>query len=268
MFMRANALEAVGSGGRRHAGTSCYAGRHGRFMQPDPLGYQAATNLYVYVSGDPVNATDPSGTEECTGSHFNFPGGCAGGIAPWLSGSSTIGFGKPGGSSGGKDASNNPGKGDFKNVQQPMMGSTPGFLLAAGPMIPGPWTADEFMAHYFIGNGETLDLRDMGLGKLYENAPSVRDITSSFMTSIMSNPARDFWVPNKEIGHTDVTETIFSLGKSAFSAAGGCRSADCFFRFSINDSYEDPLELGMEIPFGAPYRIVYEWSVQAKRGGW
>lgn len=36
-------------------------GRYGRFMQPDPVGYEAGANLYAYVDGDPVNWTDPDG---------------------------------------------------------------------------------------------------------------------------------------------------------------------------------------------------------------
>ena len=44
----------------------------GRFLQTDPIGYDAGMNLYAYVGDDPVNAVDPDGTVELPG--FDVPG--------------------------------------------------------------------------------------------------------------------------------------------------------------------------------------------------
>ena len=44
-----------------------YDPRLGRFLQPDPIGYGAGTNMYAYVRGDPVNFIDPQGLQEQCG---------------------------------------------------------------------------------------------------------------------------------------------------------------------------------------------------------
>jgi RHS repeat-associated protein len=50
-----------------------YSPTWGRFLQPDPLGYSAGTNLYIYASDDPLNLIDPSG--DVNVEYIRLPGG-------------------------------------------------------------------------------------------------------------------------------------------------------------------------------------------------
>ena len=52
-----------------------YSPKLGRFLQTDPIGYDADLNYYAYVSSDPVNMTDPKG--ECPLCIFGLVAGAA-----------------------------------------------------------------------------------------------------------------------------------------------------------------------------------------------
>ncbi|HWW12188.1 MAG TPA: RHS repeat-associated core domain-containing protein, partial [Brevundimonas sp.] len=51
--------------GAYHYRARTYLPEVGRFLQTDPIGYAAGSNLYTYVSADPMNFTDPLGLDQC-----------------------------------------------------------------------------------------------------------------------------------------------------------------------------------------------------------
>jgi RHS repeat-associated protein len=87
-----------------HYKARLYSPGLGRFLQTDPIGYAAGLNLYAYVGGDPVNATDPSGLF-CIASRIT---DCAGNRRIDGGGSSGSGGGSGGGGGGGVGATPPP----------------------------------------------------------------------------------------------------------------------------------------------------------------
>jgi RHS repeat-associated protein len=69
--------EALYLMGARH-----YHAGIGRFLQKDPIGFAAGTNLYAYASGDPVGRIDPAGTYDYMGDPLPLPPGPDGLGAP------------------------------------------------------------------------------------------------------------------------------------------------------------------------------------------
>ncbi len=74
--------------GMYHYKARTYSPTLGRFLQPDPLGYEDGVNMYSYVRGDVINAKDPDGEAALLiGAAFGCLGGGAVSLAAdWLDG--------------------------------------------------------------------------------------------------------------------------------------------------------------------------------------
>lgn len=60
-----------------------YDPQSGRFVNEDPIGFDAGINFYVYVKNGPLNLVDPTGTSDactfggCSGAHKALIARCA-----------------------------------------------------------------------------------------------------------------------------------------------------------------------------------------------
>jgi hypothetical protein len=228
--------------------------------------------MYAYVGGDPVNFTDSSGTlGECAGTLIGSTcGNAARSTAKDLIRKSEMASWSESSQSAAIDMITDYLLGRrnldaVANTLYSLQADARWTSAMALESSSNSWTTGDFLSHYFDGSGTTVDLSDIGLSELYLSHPTVTSLTGSYMSALEGLSLQNFWAPQTQIGHSVVTDTIFSLGKSALYAAGGCQGADCFFRFTINDAFENPIHIGVEIPFGVPYRIVYEWSVVKRR---
>ena len=142
------------------------------------------------------------------------------------------------------------------------------------------WCHKDFVAHYYSRTGAPVDLANVGLLPAFATAPSVTASTDSFKNLVRmscvskanslcdgcDNGRKSDRFQLHDTDTTDVTfePCLYSVGKSTFFRDAGCViSADCGlgrykyaceFDFSIQDKFEDPVNLGIETG-GIPYRI-------------
>ncbi len=97
----------------------------GRFLQTDPIGYEADLDLYAYVRGDPTDATDPSGLKPMC------PGECGDNDAPI----------PPPRQNGGGTRQNAPPRTSWWNQKQTIYGINSPMCLKAGSGCDAKTTA-------------------------------------------------------------------------------------------------------------------------------
>ncbi|MCL1052239.1 RHS domain-containing protein, partial [Shewanella abyssi] len=142
------------------------------------------------------------------------------------------------------------------------------------------WSTKDFLAHYFLGGGDVVDLSDIGLASDFENAPTVSSAVESFINSIMQGPV--FNVNVLDYSATDVTNVgtvdftgypdLFSVGNGELKMEAACAEGSCSFTFETNDWFIDALDINddwsgnQDVPFSSPYPIHHSWTVQRSYG--
>ena len=134
---------------------------------------------------------------------------------------------------------------------------TPGGAQQPPQQQAGRWSDENFVFHYYTGRGRAVDLAAVGLADTFRNHPSVQQQVQAFAAVALAQAGSGETIRDETV--IDVTDTIFSVGHSAFYRTAYCGSAFCGFTFAIRDSFRDPVSLGFELG-GTPYPINYQWT--------
>jgi RHS repeat-associated protein len=144
----------------------------------------------------------------------------------------------------------------------------------------------DFAKHYYTGGGSTIDLGAVGLLGAFQNSASVQGAVGDFKQKVSSTAKAkasslckncDKGTKSTSFNLKDTAETnvtgepcLFAVGGSTFFRNAGCGvtvncdnrtfSFGCSLGFSIRDWFRDPIDLGIELPGGTPYRINAGWS--------
>lgn len=146
-------------------------------------------------------------------------------------------------------------------------------LLLAEAAVPDRWTDPDFVLHYFFGNGETVDLADIGHLRDIVEQYSYKDGDEGALRRLSSQIA----VEARMVRSGPLTYTFdfaYDFGSVAFSHGWGVvagtfdgtvlesgsmlRIAGAS-KFTFKDKFEDPVGLGIEVG-GDPYDIIGNWA--------
>lgn len=158
----------------------------GQFLETDPVGYADSMNLYAYVGGDPVNATDPSGRS-----------------LAWLE----INDGMMMSAENAQEGS--------ERIQAFSIGMLLGAVATAGPTVVGYMLANNPAALSEIGiavaemlagdalGGASISAAAIGAGKVVSNVADAIDFTKPGRFANFSVPARG---PSTYLGKSEARQ--------------------------------------------------------------
>lgn len=159
----------------------------------------------------------------------------------------------------------------------------------------GGWTLIDFIMHYYFGRGSTVYLADIGLLERYKNNPFVDHFVSHYkqqiklLTRIKAHKLSKACICKTNVSgrltYVDDAQTNFTwdpclhvLGCGELYGTGSCGVSvncptrrynySCGMSFHQNDSFQDPIDLGVELGiFSRPYDILAYWQDSVSGGG-
>lgn len=140
-----------------------------------------------------------------------------------------------------------------------------------------PWTSEDFIHHYFHGEGRAVTVRETG--HLRKVVAEFRRQAGDVPTKLPGQIADEARIePGQSFDDTfrntyRMTDVVFSIGHTTvegkFSGQSKLRHVQLELRrtisFELKDEFRDPLDLGTvgspytEIPYGTPYPITDRW---------
>lgn len=136
------------------------------------------------------------------------------------------------------------------------------------------WNSTNFVKHYLFGNGEPIDLGDVGLGDEFQSTQQVHDAEYYLHNELelfMKTTGEDSFLFRdsaflRDIGNNNLFNPLYSVGNSWLIMDAVCSGGICDARFYINDEFKEPLvwAKGKEVRGATTYEINYHYDKKFK----